>query len=46
MLKIRDRSERLVKRFEPVFFSQQFPFLATISTTGRELYEEVWLRVR
>ena len=45
-LSLRDRNERMFKRHEPVHFGTQFPILATARTTGRELYEQVWARVR
>ena len=43
---LRNHNERLVKKFEPVLFGSQFPILATKQTTSRELYEQVWMRVR
>jgi len=43
---LRDQNERLIKRYEPVLFGTQFPILATRSTSRRDLYEQVWMRVR
>ena len=43
---LRDKNERIFKKHEPVLFDSQFPILATERTTRRELYEQVWLRVR
>jgi len=43
---LRDPNERLIKKYEPVLFGTQFPILATPTTTRRELYELVWMRVR
>ena len=45
-LSLRDQNERLLKKYEPVLFGTQFPILATKSTSRRELYEQVWMRVR
>jgi len=36
---LRDSNERMIKKYEPVLFGQQFPILATEGTTRRELYE-------
>ena len=38
--------QKLLKKHDPVFFATEFPILATESTSGRELYEQVWMRVR
>lgn len=45
-LALRDQNERLLKKFEPILFGTMFPILATACTTGRELYEQVWMKVR
>jgi hypothetical protein len=45
-LVLRDKLDRLMKSHHPSFFGAAFPILATKSTTGRELYEQVWMRVR
>ena len=43
---LRDQNESLLKKYEPVLFGTQFPVLATKNTSRRELYEQVWMRVR
>lgn len=43
---LRDANESLLKKYEPVLFGTQFPILATKNTSRRELYEQVWMRVR
>ena len=45
-LLLREKSQLLLKRHDPVAFATEFPILATDSTSGRELYEQVWMRVR
>ena len=43
---LRNQNERLLKKYEPDLFGTQFPILATATTSRRELYEQVWLRIR
>ena len=38
--------QKLLKKHDPIAFATEFPILATESTSGRELYEQVWMRVR
>ena len=45
-LVLRDQHQRLLRRHNTVTFATEFPILATESSSGRELYEQVWMRVR
>ena len=42
----RSKAEELIKQHEPIFMEFQFPILVTKSSTAREIYEQVWMRVR
>jgi len=45
-LMLQQPNQQLLKKYIATFFGSQFPILADEATTGRELYELVWMKVR